>query len=105
MFIQGRYILRLKIMKGQQKELYSFLDYDRNDCFAFRTANEVLVRRIGQEILETYRQRLQQREEPTFSHHDGPCRIPEQGKFLYDNAKGTTWTAATQVSRPYLKQK
>jgi hypothetical protein len=38
-FIQGRYILRLKIMKGQPKELYSFYDYDKNDYFAFRTAN------------------------------------------------------------------
>jgi len=60
-FMQGRYIIRLRIMKGQQKELYSFSDYEKNDYFAFRTANEVLVRKIGQEILETYRVRLQQK--------------------------------------------
>lgn len=57
-------MIRLKIQKGQKDDLYSFKNYDGEDYFAFRTANEVLTRKIGQEIIEVYRKRLTLPDEP-----------------------------------------
>ena len=57
-YLPGQYIIRLRISKGQKDELYSFKNYDSEELIAFRTANEVLVRKLGQEILELYRRKL-----------------------------------------------
>ncbi len=36
-FIPGKYIIRLKIQKGQPKDLYSFTKGNGESLFAFRT--------------------------------------------------------------------
>jgi hypothetical protein len=70
---------------------------------AFRTANEVLVRKLGQEILELYRQKLSQPDELEESNHPGTCKKPEIGRPLYENIKGPS--NASQQDTRWLSKK
>jgi len=56
-WLPGMFLVRIKVQKGSQGELYSY-KRDDEEVFAFRTENEVLTKRIGQEILGVYRQKL-----------------------------------------------
>lgn len=38
-FVPGRYVVRLRVEMGSQKELYSFRKSDGDELFAFRTEN------------------------------------------------------------------
>ena len=83
----GMFVVRFKVQRGSKHEMYSFKS-DGTEVFAFRTENEVLCKRMGQEILELYRQRLNSNDDGgTHLKHPGPCRPVEMGKqiFEYDN--------------------
>lgn len=47
-WVPGKYIIRLRVEMGSQKELYSFRKSDGEELFAFRTENEVLSKKMGQ---------------------------------------------------------
>jgi hypothetical protein len=82
----GMFILRLKVQRGNKNDLYSFKRDDGEEFIAFRTENEVLCQKIGQSILEVYRQRLlsDEYDQNSSLNHPGPCRPVELGKQVFE---------------------